>query len=219
MNLNFKKAIVIGGSRGLGQQISKNIKSLGIKTYSCSRKEIDTSDLVSVNNFIKKHKNTDILVLNSGGPPPIKFEKISVNDWKKYFNQLFLSYFILLQKIKVNKNGYVFYISSSIIKEPGDSLILSSTLRPAMSSLLKSVSLKNSKKNISTINIAPGPFKTSRVKELVKNIKKMERGLPSGKIGDPKEIGLFVRFIIQNKIKYISGSTVYFDGNINKSYL
>ena len=219
MSSNFKKAIVIGGSKGLGQQISKNIKSLGIKTYSCSRKEIDTSDLNSVNKFIKKHKNTDILVLNSGGPPPIKFEKISVNDWKKYFNQLFLSYFILLQNIKVKKNGYIFYISSSIIKEPGDTLIISSTLRPAMSSFLKSLSIKNSKKNISTINIAPGPFKTRRIKELVKNIKKMEKELPSGRIGDPKEIGLFVKFIIQNQIRYISGSTVYFDGNINKSYL
>ena len=94
MNLNFKKAIVIGGSKGLGQQIAKNIKSLGIKTYSCSRKEVDTSDLASVKNFIKEHKDTDILVLNSGGPPPLKFNKISINDWKKYFNQLFLSYFI-----------------------------------------------------------------------------------------------------------------------------
>lgn len=88
-----------------------------------------------------------------------------------------------------------------------------------MSSLLKSLSLKNSKKNISTINIAPGPFKTRRIKELVKNIKKMEKELPSGRIGDPKEIGLFVKFIIQNQIRYISGSTVYFDGNINKSFL
>lgn len=131
----------------------------------------------------------------------------------------FLSFFILLQSIKVNKNGYIFYISSSIIKEPGDELIISSSLRPAMSSLLKSVSIKNSKKNISTINIAPGPFKTRRIKELVKDIKKMEKSLPSGKIGDPKEIGLFVKFIIKNKIKYISGSTVYFDGNINQSYL
>ena len=47
----------------------------------------------------------------------------------------------------------------------------------------------------------------------------MEKELPSGRIGDPKEIGLFVKFIIQNQIRYISGSTVYFDGNINKSYL
>ena len=134
-----KKAIIIGGSKGLGAEISKEIKKLGIKTVSCSRKEIDTSDLNSVNNFANKHKSTDILVLNSGGPPPLSFDQISINDWQKYFNQLFLSYFILLQKIKINKDGYVFYISSAIIKEPGDGIIISSSLRPAMSSLLKSI--------------------------------------------------------------------------------
>ena len=61
-----------------------------------------------------------------------------------------------------------------------------------MSSLLKSFSISKSKKNISVINIAPGPFKTNRVKELVKNFKKFQKELPTGKIGDPKEIGKFI---------------------------
>lgn len=219
MSLNYKKAIVIGGSKGIGREISKSIKSLGIKTFDCGRKDIDTSDLESVKKFILKHKNADVIVLNSGGPPPKKFKDITIEDWKKYFNQLFLSFFLILQNIKIRKNGYIFYISSSIIKEPGSNLVLSSSIRSAMSSLLKSLSIENSKKQINIINIAPGPFKTRRVQELVKNIKKFEKSLPSGKIGDPKEIGLFVKFIIKNNIKYINGSTVYFDGNINKSFL
>ena len=158
-------------------------------------------------------------MLNSGGPPALDFNKINKNDWEKYFNQLFLGFFILLKNIKINKNGYVFYISSSIIKEPGTGLVISSSLRSAMSSLLKSYSILQAKNNVSVINIAPGPFKTGRVKELVKNIKKFEKTLPTGKIGNPDEIGKFVSFIVKNKLKYISGSTVYFDGNINKNYL
>ncbi len=219
MSLNFKKAIVIGGSKGIGKSIASNLKSAKYKLVACSRKNIDTSDLSSVEKFIKKNKVADVIVLNSGGPPPIKFNNIKVSDWKKYFNQLFLSYFLILKKIKIKNNGYVFYISSSIIKEPGNSLIISSSLRSAMSSLLKSYSLNNLKKGITVINIAPGPFKTRRVKELVSNLKEFEKKLPSGKIGDPNEIGRFVKFIVENKIKYISGSTVYFDGNINKSYI
>ena len=219
MSLNFKKAIVIGGSKGIGKSIARNLKSAKYKLVVCSRKNIDTSDLSSVEKFIKKNKVADVIVLNSGGPPPIKFNNIKVSDWKKYFNQLFLSYFLILKKIKIKNNGYVFYISSSIIKEPGNSLIISSSLRSAMSSLLKSYSLNNLKKGITVINIAPGPFKTRRVKELVSNLKEFEKKLPSGKIGDPNEIGRFVKFIVENKIKYISGSTVYFDCNINKSYI
>ena len=157
--------------------------------------------------------------MNSGGPPPLKLNEIKIEDWKKYFNQLFLGFFILLQKIKIKRNGYVFYISSSIIKEPGNSLIISSTLRSAMSSFLKSYSIENLKNNITVLNIAPGPFKTRRVKELVKNLKQFEKTLPTKKIGNPDEIGKFVAFIVKNKIKYLSGSTIYFDGNINKSHI
>tara|TARA_B100001057_G_scaffold499163_2_gene608800 strand:- start:4651 stop:5310 length:660 start_codon:yes stop_codon:yes gene_type:complete len=218
MSSKFRKAIVIGGSKGLGKQITLNLKKIKIKTISCSRKEIDTSDSDSVIKFCKKYRETDILVLNSGGPPPLKFNQIKVEDWKKYFKQLFLSFFVILKHIRIKNNGYVFYISSSIIKEPGNNLIISSSLRSAMSSLLKSYSIEKLSKGITTINIAPGPFKTRRVKELVKNLKKFEKSLPSKKIGDPKEIGEFVKFIVDKKIKYISGSTVYFDGNINKSY-
>lgn len=124
----------------------------------------------------------------------------------------------MLKEIKVNNGGYIFYISSSVIKEPGNSLIISSSLRSAMSSMLKSYSIEKSSKNVTTINIAPGPFKTNRVKELVKDLKAFEKTLPTKKIGNPKEIGEFVKFIIEKNIKYISGSTIYFDGNLNKSY-
>ena len=129
-----------------------------------------------------------------------------------------MSYFLILKNIRINKGGYVFYISSSIIKEPGSGLILSSSLRTATSSMLKSFSIENLNNDISVINIAPGPFKTNRVKELVKNIKKFERSLPTKKIGNPEEIGKFVKFVVGNNIKYLSGSTVYFDGNSLKSY-
>ena len=214
-----KKAIIIGGSKGIGNEIAKELKKIKINCISCSRKDIDTSNIHSVKKFIKIHRNADILILNSGGPPPLKFKQIRVQDWNKYFNQLFLGFFLLLKNIKINNNGYVFYISSSIIKEPGNSLIISSSIRAAMSSLLKSYSIESSQKNISTINIAPGPFKTRRVRELVTNIKLFEKNLPTKKIGNPNEIGKFVKFVVENKIKYLSGSPIYFDGNINKSFM
>ena len=219
MVLKNRTAIIIGGSKGIGKEIVKELKKIKIKCSICSRKHVDTSDLSSVEKFIDKNKKTDILILNSGGPPPLKFNQLTITDWKKYFNQLFLGFFLMLKNIKISKNGYVFYISSSIIKEPGNTLVISSSLRSAMSSLLKSYSIENSKKGISTINIAPGPFKTRRVKELVKNLKLFEKNLPTKKIGDPNEIGKFVKFVIKNNIKYLSGSTIYFDGNLNKTFM
>lgn len=215
----FKNIVILGGSKGIGKSIYKNINHLSKDCFACSRKDIDTSNIQSVLNFSKKIKEVDIIILNSGGPPSKPFKEITANDWMFYFKQLFLGYVLLLNNIKVKKNGYIFYISSSIINQPDEHLMISSSLRVAFASLLKSLSKSFSNKNISVINIAPGPFKTNRVKELVSDMKKFEKKLPTGKIGNPEEIGLFVKYILENRIKYLSGSTIYFDGNINKNFM
>ena len=215
---SFKKALVLGGSKGLGKSIAIELKKSCQHVKAFSSKDIDTSKISSVKKFLKTYKSADILILNSGGPRPISFDKLDEKIWYQYFNQLFLSFCLILQEIKINKNGYIFYISSSIIKEPNDTLIPSSSLRIAFGSVLKSLSRSYSKKGISVISIAPGPFKTRRVKELIKNLKEYEKNLPTKKIGNPKEVGLLVNSIIKNKLKYISGSTIYLDGNLLKGF-
>ena len=214
----YNKAIILGGSRGIGKSITKYLKNNCKKIISCSSKDVDTSNLDSVKKFVNVHKATDIIVLNTGGPPPIKMSNINEQIWYKYFYQLFLNYFIILKKIKINKNGYVFYISSTIIKEPNVNLVLSSSLRTAFSSFLKSYSIEMNKKKVSCINIAPGPTNTDRVKKLVKNLKEYKKTLPLGQLCDPDEIGKFVKFVVENKIKYLNGSVIYFDGNILKKF-
>jgi len=216
--VRYKKAIILGGSKGIGRAIAKSINSLCNEVIACSRKEIDTSNLLSVNNFIKKHKSTDVLLLNSGGPPAIDFKNIEKKQWDKYHNQLFYSFCLILQKLKINNGGYIFYISSLTIKQPSAQLIISTAYRSAFSSVIKSLSHEFLKKNISIINIAPGSFLTPRTLELVgkKNIKKIEKTLPTKKIADPVEIGKFVEYILANKITQLSGNTIFFDGSQSK---
>ena len=108
----------------------------------------------------------------------------------------------------------MFYISSSIIKEPNTSLVLSSSLRVAFSSFLKSYSLESLKNKVSCINIAPGPTKTTRVKELITDIKSYEKKLPLKHLCNPDEIGKFVRFVVKNKIISLNGTTITFDSNL-----
>ena len=88
-------AIVIGGSRGIGKAISDGLKSIGCDVLSTSKKELDTSDLSSVKNFIENNKTTDILVLNTGGPPAKEFDSVTEDEWQKYHNQLFLGFLII----------------------------------------------------------------------------------------------------------------------------
>ena len=208
----MKKAIVLGGSRGIGKAISESLKSLEIEVISASKSDVDTSNLESVRKFSHEHNNTDILILNTGGPPVIEFNKISENDWNLYHNQLFVGFCTMLQEISINDNGYIFVITSNVIKEPNSKLIISSAYRAAFSSVFKILSKDFAKREISCINIAPGPINTDRTKELVNNIAEFAETLPMKRLGKPEEIGNFVKSIIENDIKYLSGVVINFDG-------
>jgi len=212
------RAIVLGGSRGIGKAISESLKSIEIDVFAASKNDIDTSDLSSVKKFLETHNQTDILVLNTGGPAPKQFSTITEEDWKLYHNQLFLGFCTILQNIKINDGGYIFLISSNVIKEPNPKLIISSAYRAAFSEVFKILSKEYAGKNISCINIAPGPINTDRTKELIENVEEFKKSLPMKRLGEPEEIGNFVKAIIENKIKYLSGVVINFDG-ANSNYI
>ncbi len=212
-------AIVLGGSRGIGKAISDALKSIEIDVFATSKKDIDTSNLDSVRKFLEKNTQTDILVLNTGGPPAKQFSDVLEKDWELYHNQLFLGFITILQNIKINDGGYIFLISSGVIKEPSSNLIISCAYRAAFSEVFKILSKDYAARNINCINIAPGPFDTDRVKELLLDgVEEFKKKLPMKRMGNPKEIGDFVKSIVQNEIKYLSGVTINFDG-ANSNYI
>jgi len=212
------RAIVLGGSRGIGKAISDSLRTMQVDVFAASKEDIDTSDLNSVKIFLKEHDKTDILVLNTGGPDPKPFSTITEKDWNIYHNQLFLGFCTILQKIKINDGGYIFLISSSVIKEPNAKLIISSAYRAAFSEVFKILSKEYARRDINCINIAPGPMDTDRTQELIENVKEFEMSLPMKRLGKPEEIGNFVKAVIENDIKYLTGVTINFDG-ANSNYV
>ena len=208
----MKTAIVLGGSRGIGKAIAESLKSIDCDVVATSKNDLDTSNLESVSSFAEKYKQADILVLNTGGPEPKEFFSITEDDWNHYHNQLFLGFCSLLQKIKINDNGYIFLMSSNVIKEPNAKLIISIAYRSAFSSVFKILSKEFAKKQISCINIAPGPIHTDRTKELIDDVDAFAETLPMKRLGKPQEIGDFVKSIVEHDIKYLSGAVINFDG-------
>jgi 3-oxoacyl-[acyl-carrier protein] reductase len=213
----MKKAFIIGSSKGIGNSIKKKLSELKVKIIAPSSEELNTSNISNVKKYINKIGAIDYLILNTGGPPAKNFFSITEDEWFRYYNQLFLSFVLILQRIKIQKNGFIFLISSHTIKAPEDNLVLSNCYRVAVSSVFKTVSKLYSQKKVTCINIAPGPIKTKRLKNLVKDITKFERNLPLGRAGKPDEIGSFIKSIIINDIKYLNGGVLFFDGGLSKN--
>ena len=215
-----KKALVLAGSRGIGKAIANSLKEIPwLKVDALSSKDLDTSNLEKCIKLCDSYESVDIIVLNTGGPPAKPFSDITLDDWNKYHNQLFLGFALILQKMKINDGGFIFLISSYNIKEPDSNLILSNTYRIAISSLLKSLSPKFASREISCINIAPGPMDTDRFNELCEDPIAAARSFPMKRVGRPEEIGDFVASIVRHNISYLSGVTINFDGAISKGII
>ena len=190
------KSIVLASSKGIGKGIADELEKFG-DVIRTSSKELDTSDMNQVHKFVDNQEPTDILVLNTGGPPAKDFWSISEEEWIKYFNQMFLSFVYILRNLKVNDNGYIFLMSSHLISEPNPNMSLSVTYRLALSSLLKMLSVEFAKRGVSCINIAPGPIGTERLQNLVDDINEFEKTLPMGRVGEVEEISSLVnRYVL-----------------------
>lgn len=75
------------------------------------------------------------------------------------------------------------------------------------------------KKNITTVNIAPGPIDTDRVRNLNKNIKKLKNKLMLKRLGTTEEIGELIKSIVLKDIKYLNGTTIFMDGGKVKKFI
>ncbi len=206
------EAIVLGGTRGIGRAIAEALEASGHAVKAAGSKDVDTSNLESVRLFADANPATDILLLNTGGPPPKAYAEVTDAEWSKYHNQLFLGMVALLRDIRVRDGGYIFLITSSVVKEPNPTLAISSAYRAAFTEIFKLASRELAARSVSCINIAPGLIATDRTKEILGDMRVDPAALPMGRMGEPREIGEFVAGIVDRDIKYLSGVTITFDG-------
>lgn len=216
---NKKTALVLGSSRGVGAAIAQALREVGFSAPTLSRKEIDTSKPESVAAFIKEHPSTDVLVLNTGGPPKKDFFEITAEDWAVCHQQLFVGFASLLQRIEVRDGGYIFLISSHQVVDPTENMVLSVSYRIASWAMLKALSKRLAQRQISCISIALGPILTDRLRNLNPDMEKLEARLPLKRAGRPEEVGQFVRSIIEHDIKYLTGISLLFDGGLSTHLL
>ena len=202
----------MGGTRGIGKAIAESLAASGHNVLATGRDIVDTSSMSSVRDFATAHTSTDILILNTGGPPAKDFEDVTEDEWRKYHNQLFLGFVTLLQNITVRDGGYIFLISSSVIREPSPRLVISAAYRAAFTEVFKIQSKALAERNISFVNIAPGLVDTDRARSLLTKMRFDPDSLPMKRMGRPQEVGDFVAAIVDRQIKYLSGVTIPFDG-------
>ena len=258
INLKDKKALIGGSSKGLGYAVAKQLAVCGAMVTLVSRNEsllkknmielkkltgfdhnyivVDYNDSEGYNKIIAgffKTNSVDILINNTQGPSAGDVLSVSESDYKNAFNLLFQNTvntsMAAIKGMKKNNWGRIINMASVSVKEPLSYLALSNTIRSAVTSWGKTLSIESGKHNVTVNNILTGFFNTERLNQLnlekakkfnvstEKVFDKMSEMVPLKRIGKPKEFGYLVAFLSSDYADYINGTNIPIDGGLLKS--
>ena len=238
INLNGKRALVCGGTSGIGEAAAEALRDCGahviILSRSASGKDSISCDLedldsltVSVNKEIESNGFFEILINNSGGPPSGPLIDAKPSDFEKAFLRHVLASQTLVQLLlpgmEKSKYGRIINIISTSVKEPIPGLGVSNTIRGAMASWSKTLS-KELPPSITVNNVLPGFTNTERLTELKKTISE-QKGIsqeevenawlstvPEGRLAVPSELGKVVAFLSSPAASFVRGVSLPVDG-------
>jgi len=247
-----KNAVVGASSQGLGKACALEFAREGANVLICGRTEatlkaahaeIDAAgegqvisvvaDLAEkagqqavIDAALSAFGNVDILVTNTGGPPPGKFETHDEAAWEGAYRLLLASAVALingfLPGMKENNSGRIIAITSQAVKQPVDNLILSNSVRASVVGLCRTLANELGPYGITVNNVMPGYTNTDRLKKLMANadsFQGIEKDVPLGRVGEPDEFAAMVTFLASARASYITGVSVPVDGGWIKSLL
>jgi len=261
LGLKGKVALIAAASRGLGRAVAQELAAEGASLVLCARgtvalnetreqivRDTDASVLavtadVSVVSDVARVVDIaldklgciDILVNNAGGPPTGKFESISREQWEAAARLTLYSAIELTRRVlpgmKERRWGRILNVTSIAVKQPVENLILSNSLRAAVTGFARTLANEVAADGITVNNILPGYTKTERVEELARMMAekegispaeftaRWEREIPMRRLGEPREFAALAAFLVSERASYITGTSVQVDGGWIRSLL
>jgi 3-oxoacyl-[acyl-carrier protein] reductase len=259
LELKGKCAIVCAASKGLGKASARALAMEGASVVICARdadtlrgtatelQKATGSRVIPIAADVSKADDIDrlvasaatelggidVLVTNTGGPRSAPFAAITDDEWRAAIDSLLMSVVRLSRAViphmRRRGGGRLIHITSVSVKQPIDGLVLSNSLRAAVTGLSKTLASELAADGILVNAVAPGFTATDRVAELTEAtarregippdvvLRRTEERIPMKRMGTPDEFGAAVAFLASERASYITGVTLQVDGGFIRS--
>jgi len=254
LGLRGKAALVTAASRGLGRAIAETLAAEGASLVICARGadaldqaraaiaartgvEVDSivADLATEDGIARAWQHArdrlgrvDVLVTNAGGPPSGPFEN---HDWSAWQHAVELTLRsaveltrLVLPGMKERQWGRILNVTSIAVKQPVDGLMLSNSLRAAVTGFARTLANEVARYGVTVNNILPGYTRTERVEQLnaataaregisaEEVSRRIEAQIPMRRLGEPHEFAALAAFLASEQAAYITGQSIAVDG-------
>jgi 3-oxoacyl-[acyl-carrier protein] reductase len=253
LGLSGKTALVLGASSGLGRAIALGLAGEGANVAVAARNEAalaalageiealgvralpvrwDLADLSVIDANVAAVEASlgpvDILINNTGGPPPTTASGQSTELWTAQFQAMVASVIATTDRVLpgmiARRWGRIITSTSSGVIAPIANLAISNALRLSLVGWSKTLAREVARDGVTCNIVVPGRIATDRTRFL--DEKRAERegrsvdqveaaslgAIPAGRYGDPREYADVVAFLASTRASYVTGSTVRVDG-------
>lgn len=260
LGLAGRTALVFGGSKGIGLGIAdalagegttvaivaRNADQVSAAAEALSAKHgtaafgfsADLADFPSVERAIAAARTAlggdlDILVNNSGGPPPGGVAGVDPALWSAQFETMVLSLIritdAVLPAMRARRWGRVLTVASSLVVEPSPMIGVSSALRSTLVGWSKVLASEVAADGVTVNMLLPGLIATDRTafldrmtaEKTGKSVGQIEAmraaSIPVGRYGTTAEFGAVAAFLASDKAAYVTGSMIRIDGGAIRS--
>ena len=244
MSLNEKTVLVTGASRGIGHAVALTLAKQGAMVIGTATSEgsakkfeqdltaqgykakgmvLNISEVESIQNFfaeLKAEKITvDVLVNNSGITRDNLMMRMSDDEWSAVINTNLSSIFKVSKEcvrgMMKKRWGRIISIGSVVASagNPGQSNYCAA--KAGVIGFSKSLAYEVSTRGITVNVVAPGFIATDMTDKLTDEQKSfIAAKIPSGQMGEPKDIAEAVAFLASDAAKYITGQTLHVNGGM-----
>jgi 3-oxoacyl-[acyl-carrier protein] reductase len=253
-----RRALVLGASRGLGAAIARALLAEGVTVYGAARDarsierlrasvDVEAStrlhsvqlDLARPGEMIDAARRVldegpiDILLNNSGGPPPASARAVQMDRWIEQFQQMAVSLFALTNALVPamleRRWGRILTIASSGVEQPIPDLVISNAIRSSIVGWSKTLAAEVAAQGVTVNVLIPGRILTSRLESIdqaaaVRQSKTVAEivaasvaTIPAGRYGTPEEFADAAAFLASDRAAYITGSLIRIDGGLIRS--
>jgi 3-oxoacyl-[acyl-carrier protein] reductase len=255
MLLADKRAWISGSTQGIGLASAQALAEAGASVILAARDrgrlddtaarlphphpsqrhltvEVDFADPAAVrakaDELIGRTGAIDILINNTGGPPPGPITAATPEAFLAAFGSHLVCNQLLAQAVipgmRAAGSGRIINIVSTSVKQPIKGLGVSNTIRGAVASWAKTLAGELAPYGITVNNVLPGATRTPRLEAIVANRVRatgrlvaeieaeMEAEIPMGRFGRPEEIAAAVLFFASPAASYVTGTSLAVDG-------
>ncbi|QEO57331.1 MULTISPECIES: 3-oxoacyl-ACP reductase FabG [Francisella] len=244
MSLNGKIALVTGASRGIGFEVAQALATRGAMVIGTATSQgsaekfenemknkgfqarglvLNISDIESIKNFFAEVKAEklviDILVNNAGITRDNLMMRMSEDEWEAVINTNLSSIFRMSKEcvrgMMKKRWGRIISIGSVVgsAGNPGQTNYCAA--KAGVIGFSKSLAYEVATRNITVNVVAPGFIATDMTDKLTDEQKSfISTKIPSGQMGEPKDIATTVAFLASDDAKYITGQTIHVNGGM-----